>query len=291
MATDDVFVVVLSNEEPVADAGADQDVHAGADGNAAVTLDGTGSTDDGEIATYAWAVDGVSAEGATAEVALPVGVHAITLTVTDNAGLTATDEVTITVIQSGLPVAVAGEDILAPDADGNGSEAVALDGSASSDPEGEALTYEWQTGDLTQSGAIVTFDLPVGEHVVTLTVRDPSGNSGTDDVKVSVVATLPPTADAGSDASVSDANGDGTEVVALDASGASDPDGTIVSYQWSSGGVVLAEGAIVEVTLPVGEHAILLTVTDNGGAADSDEVAVRCWQRALPWPTPDPTRK
>ncbi len=69
-----------------------------------------------------------------------------------------------------------------------------------------------------------------------------------------------------------DASGD--EAVILDGSGSSDPDGTIVSYEWREGGTLIATGPTPTVTLGVGTHTVDLTVTDNGGAAASDAVVV-----------------
>lgn len=85
------------NDAPEANAGADQAVTA-TGVTTAVTLNGTASSDiDGDTLTYAWTGAGISASGATPTVNLPLGVHIITLTVTDPAGATSTDTVHITV--------------------------------------------------------------------------------------------------------------------------------------------------------------------------------------------------
>jgi hypothetical protein len=87
------------NAAPVANAGSDQTLTAGAGNTASVTLNGAASTDpDGTIASYVWRSGNVQvATGATPTISLAAGVHVLTLTVTDNAGATATDGVTITV--------------------------------------------------------------------------------------------------------------------------------------------------------------------------------------------------
>ncbi len=66
----------------------------------------------------------------------------------------------------------------------------------------------------------------------------------------------------------------GTESVALNGAGSSDPDGTITSYDWSEDGSPLATGATPTVTLTVGTHTITLTVTDNDGVTATDQVVV-----------------
>ncbi|MEQ8673710.1 MAG: PKD domain-containing protein [Aggregatilineales bacterium] len=67
-----------------------------------IILDGSASTDsDGTIVSYVWTENGVEiATGATPTVELAVGTHTITLTVTDNYGLTGSDTVEI-VVNSG----------------------------------------------------------------------------------------------------------------------------------------------------------------------------------------------
>ncbi|GGG57060.1 hypothetical protein GCM10011414_28630 [Croceivirga lutea] len=62
--------------------------------------------------------------------------------------------------------------------------------------------------------------------------------------------------------------------VQLDGSASSDPDGTIVSYEWSENGAVLAMGEMPSVILDEGIHTIMLTVTDDEGAIATDEVII-----------------
>jgi hypothetical protein len=92
----DYFMEPVLDVVPTANAGPDQTVTA-ADGiSAQVTLDGSGST--GDIVSYVWTIDDVEiATGVNPSVALEVGVHVITLTVTDDGGATDSDQVTITV--------------------------------------------------------------------------------------------------------------------------------------------------------------------------------------------------
>ncbi len=89
---------------PVADAGADQTITAPTPDGTTATLDGTGSTDaDGTIVSYAWSENGTPlGSGATPQVDLSVGMHVITLTVTDNDGLTDTDTVVVDVALQGV---------------------------------------------------------------------------------------------------------------------------------------------------------------------------------------------
>jgi subtilisin len=96
----DEAALPAGNQPPVADAGLDQEVSdAGSDGVEAITLDGSGSYDpDGSIVSYVWKEGTdllIVAESFTNNFAL--GTHTVTLTVTDNEGASASDDVIVTV--------------------------------------------------------------------------------------------------------------------------------------------------------------------------------------------------
>ena len=67
-----------------------------------------------------------------------------------------------------------------------------LDGSASSDPDGDALTYAWSNGATT---ATTQASLGLGAHTFTLTVDDGNGGSDSDDVTVTIEDNTGPTLD------------------------------------------------------------------------------------------------
>ena len=85
---------------------------------------------------------------------------------------------------------------------------------------------------------------------------------------------IPPTADAGSDQVITDADNNGYERINLDGSGSDDEDGSIVSYVWTENGQPLAAGVNPTVTLTIGQHVITLTVTDNDQLQGSATVTV-----------------
>jgi len=87
-------------------------------------------------------------------------------------------------------------------------------------------------------------------------------------------ANITPKADAGADQAVVDSDGDGVENVALNGSGSSDSDGSIVSYEWYEGATLLATGVSPTAALALGNHTVTLTVTDNEGATASDSVQI-----------------
>jgi PKD repeat protein len=109
-ATDWVNVAVrrrdAQNLPPTANAGPDQSIpDVDEDGKASVTLDGSASRDsDGTIVRYKWTEgDTVLAESSNpvSVVTLARGTHTVTLTVTDNGGLTGTDGCDVFVTQPG----------------------------------------------------------------------------------------------------------------------------------------------------------------------------------------------
>ena len=284
------------NRPPAADAGRDQSVASGA----AVTLSGSGSDPDGDALSYVWRQtdDGPTvtlngASSATATFTAPTVSARTTLefqlTVTDNAGATASDTVDVTVSPPAAnrpPAAYAGRDQSVAS-----GAAVTLNGSGS-DPDGDALSYAWrQTDDgptVTLNGpssATATFTAPTVSARTTLefqlTVTDNAGATASDTVDVTVsppAANLPPVASAGANQSV--ASG---AAVTLNGSG-SDPDGDALSYAWrqtDDGPTVTLNGAssaTATFTAPtVSARTTLefqLTVTDNVGATGADEATV-----------------
>ena len=165
------------------------------------------------------------------------------------------------------------------------NQVVTLDGSGSSDPDGTIESYEWSQ----LSGASVilssndqlttTFTSPneEGELVFKLTVFDNDFSSDVDTVVITIINTnVIPIANAGVDQLVNN-----NELVTLDGSGSSDPDGTIEFYEWSqlSGtGVVLssADQPTTTFTSP-SENDILvfiLSIEDELGGVDSDTISI-----------------
>lgn len=112
--------VSATNQSPVADAGADINVtDADLTYDEEVTLDGSLSADpDGSITNYEWSEDVTvlaSGPSPTAGVTLPVGVHEVTLTVTDNGAAIDTDTVTVTIDPRGCGTIDFNRDEIFPD--------------------------------------------------------------------------------------------------------------------------------------------------------------------------------
>ena len=84
-----------------------------------------------------------------------------------------------------------------------------------------------------------------------------------------------------------DANSDGSEIVTYNGSASSDPDGTIVNWDWrvtSHGGTPLGNTSSFSVRQSLATYTVSLTVTDNRGATATDSVVVTV--KSTPAPPP-----
>lgn len=184
--------MVEDNQIPVARAGADTTLYAGSDSTATVTLDASASEDaDGEIVMYSWSQEAEPvADTAAITPVLPVGTHTFLLTVEDERGATAMDTVVVTVIEEEVtvpepPTANAGLDTtIFAEAD---SILVTLDGSVSTDPDGELTAYTWMiANDTIAEGMQPQVNLPVGIHEIVLEVMDDQGLTDTSRVVITI---------------------------------------------------------------------------------------------------------
>lgn len=294
IATDTVVITVeaaATNTPPTANAGPDQTlIDTDNTGVELFTLDASGSSDpEGPISSYAWFEDGAQiAAGVAPDVPLTVGIHTITLTVTDGDGASASDTVVLTVdppdpVTNQPPIANAGPDLNLADPDGDGVASAMVDGTGSSDVEGPIASYEWRlNGVLVGTSALQGIPFPIGVNTLELTVRDSDDATGTDTAIVTVAANEAPVAAAGPDQTVEDADDDGSAVVSVTAAGSSDADGLVSVWSWREGANVLATTETANLTLPVGQHTIELTITDNGGATAVDTLAITVEPAAPP---------
>ena len=147
-----------------------------------------------------------------------------------------------------------------------------------------AAALIWSRGDVTSNTQVVDLLLnnadPSGVSSVRLDSWTAHGGLNLHDALSDGLATGKPVANAGPDQTVTDADGDGSEVVSLDG-GASHDDGSIVAYEWREGTTPLGSEALIAVALPVGTHTLTLTVTDNDGRTATDAVAITVQPRSL----------
>lgn len=176
---------------PLADAGKDQFIRDdNGDGIVFVTLDGSGSVGD-DITSYVWVRNNIEISSKIKDtVAFVTGVVEVTLTITDNYGITTVDKVLITVNPASSninPKADAGIDLAVTDKDMSGKESVTLNGSASSDKDGTIVEYLWKEESITvATGKTPTVDLDVGIHKIELIVTDNEGGTDRDTVVIDI---------------------------------------------------------------------------------------------------------
>ena len=261
----DYVVITVQPLPPVANAGNDITVIS-----APVTLDGSLSYGiDGSIEKYEWILDNiVIAKGIIVTHTFPVGIHTVTLNVTDSNGETASDDITITVISS-PPVACVGNDVVVK----NG-ESVTLSGECSKDNT-KIVSYKWKDvlgNVLSESVNYTTAELPIGRNEIILEVEDEIGEIGKDKVIV-YVNPDPPIANAGEDVTISLG-----QSVTLDGSFSYDEVGKVVAWKWTDmdGNVLSYDKKLVldSMKFGIGIHEITLIVTDDTGEIGKDNVIV-----------------
>jgi uncharacterized protein YhjY with autotransporter beta-barrel domain len=188
------------------------------------------------------------------------------------------------------PTANAGGDRLVNDTDRAAGENVLLNGSASTDPDGTIVSYEWLRVNGEDSESLGTsmsptlqVRLPDGENVIQLVVTDNSQSSAADTVIITVgapVSSSGPSANAGADRVIADTDAEDGEDVVLDGSQSVDPDGTIVDYAWSrvngenTESLGSGQSPTLQTRLPDGQNVIQLVVTDDSGNTASDTVLI-----------------
>jgi parallel beta-helix repeat protein len=303
IATDDISVFVNtslapspSNQAPIANAG--NDIRITLPTNR-VTLNGSGTDADGSVTSYAWSkVSGPSGgniqtnnAASTNITGLSEGIYIYRLTVTDNAGAQATDDVQVIVT---IAPPVAGNQ--APTANAGSNQSITLPennitlSGSGNDTDGSITAFAWTKiagpagGNIqspTAANTVLT-GLTEGTYTFRLTVTDNAGATATDDVQVIVnaapiVPNRSPIANAGHDFSITlPANS-----VTLNGTASSDPDGNITTYGWrkiqgpagsSFSSTNIASPAVNGLTR--GQYEFELIVTDNRGASSTDRVLV-----------------
>ena len=296
----DIASLVWTFLNPVANAGPNQTTQVGK----TVTLDGSGSSNPSGVGTltYKWvftsrpsassaALSGSSGVLTSFVVDVP-GTYVVTLTVSNGAAADSTT-VTISTVNS-PPVANAG-----PNQTVAVGALVTLNGSGSSDVDGDPLTYFWSliaepagsSAELSSArNPSPTFVADkAGSYVAQLVVNDGTVNSAPATVRITT-ANTPPVANAGPNQTVTV----GT-LVQLNGSGSTDVDGDPLTFRWSFNSVPSGSTASLSSVSAVnptftadraGTYVAQLIVND--GTVDSQPSTVTVTTSALQAPVANP---
>ncbi len=226
-----------------------------------ISFTDTSTDPDGAIVSYEWHFG----DGTTSYDSNPVhrypdnGTYQVTLTVRDDDNATATASRIITVTN----VAPSANFTYDPEAPSD-IDVVAFDASNSTDPDGSIETWHWAFGD----GDTSTSQKPRhtfpddGVYTVNLTVWDDDGASNTTSQTVKVY-NVPPQPRIG----YRPAEPTTLDTIVMEAGDSTDPDGSIVSYEWRFGDGNTSTGRTVMHSYDSdGFYTVTLNVTDDDGA-------------------------
>ena len=286
----DTLLITTGNTTPTVTGPGDAAVTSGVP----VPLSATASDPDGGAITYLWSLlakptgsaSVISSPSAAAPTFTPDedGVYVVQLLVRDNRKLYAVDAAVFRVggAANEPPLADAGSpQTVVPGA------LVALDGSGSSDPESQPLTYAWSFVSK-PAGSVAAFSSPTasnptftadlgGTYVARLIVNDGSQDSAPSEV--TITADAPPTANAGPDQIGVDLG------VAVNLTGAAstDPESQPLTYAWSftskpagSTATLASPTSVTPSFIPdvAGIYVVQLIVDDGLSASPVDTVSI-----------------
>ncbi len=281
----------MGNAAPVANAGPNQILTVGS----TVTLNASASTDaNSDALTYAWVLSAKPAGSASALsdatsvkptfIADATGIYVATLVVNDGKTNSAASTVIIDVAIGNIaPVANAGSNQIL-----TVGSTVALNASASTDANSDALTYAWVLSAKPAGSASALIGATsvnptfvadtVGIYVATLVVNDGKTNSAASTITINVVVgNAAPVANAGSAQNVAIGS------VTLDGSASADADGDPLTYAWTlvsrpaGSAAVLASATSVRPTFTAdlaGSYVASLVVRDGKVSSTTSQVVV-----------------
>ena len=281
--SDEVYVTANAiNHAPTAEAGVDKDVQFGT----RVNLDGRSSSDpDGNPLSYSWAqVSGPQATLYNAQSAQPyfdatlTGTLMFELIVNDGKVNSTPDTVTIRVLKANnAPIADAGTNMKV-----KVGTMVTLDASASTDPDGDILTYRWEqvsgaTVELTGFNTMNPSFTPTVTGVLEFKVIVSDGQASAEDSVQITVDSINhvPVAEAGNGIIATIG-----QKVTLDGCGSYDADGDSLSFIWSQ-----VDGPRVSLSAPnsvnpsfvsteIGTYIFELKVYDGKDTSIADTVTI-----------------
>ncbi len=238
-----------------------------------ITIDGFVCNDiDGNLATCS--VDNGTLSGNSVTFTPVAGVNVITLTATDDCGLTAQCQTTVTVALNSAPTATCPGDqnLFVCNLD-----PITIDGFVCNDIDGNLAVCSVDNGTL--SGTSVTFTPVAGVNTITLTATDDCGQTAQCQTTVTVTLNSAPTATCPGDQNLFVCD---LDPITIDGFLCNDVDGNLTTCAVDNGTLA---GNSVTFTPVMGQNAITLTATDACGETASCTVTITIGQNSQPTAT------
>ncbi|MFC2174562.1 PKD domain-containing protein [archaeon] len=295
---------IKKGNPPVADASVDQMVPF----NTIVSFDGSNSTDEIGITSYSWAIVGGATIGTGVTQSnnfTTPGLYTVQLTVTDVGGLTGSDNMTVAVYNgtAATPDVAVNDDGFTVTGSPSGTTPTTLNlkvynlANATADNFTVRMNYTsvnyTETNITLAANSFTTVSLQLMLPVDNITLHgiadfydDVTESNESNNLAVMTLTTTDfndaPTAVISASATSVNTN----QAIAFGASGSTDGDGTITSYQWDFGDSSTASGITASHSYPLaGTYVVTLTVTDDDSATDTDTVTISVSVPSGPGPT------
>ena len=289
-AKDSISVTVLDDQDPIVTVGTNITANTGDDGGTdctvALTVPDVTTTDNCSVSGLSWELKGVTTGSGSDQVGLQtynLGLTWVVYTVTDPAGNTAKDSISVTVLDDQDPIVTVGTNITANTGDDGGTDCtVALtvpDVTTTDNCSVSGLSWELKgvtTGSGSDQVGLQTYNL--GLTWVVYTVTDPAGNTAKDSISVTVLDDQDPIVTVGTNITANTGDDGGTDcTVALTVPDVTTTDNCSVSgLSWELKGVTTGSGSdqVGLQTYNLGLTWVVYTVTDPAGNTAKDSISV-----------------
>ncbi len=284
----------IANMAPAVNAGANQTATVGSPFTLSASFSDPGVNDAPWAYTIDWGDGSAQTTGSTTSQGSPItATHTYTAAGTNTVGVTVTDKdgeagsgqltVTVTTVANRAPTAVTGGPY-----SGVEGTALSFDGSGSSDPDGDALTYAWTFGDgSTGTGVRPTHAYADNRsYTVTLTVTDAKGAASSPSSTTATIANVAPAVNAGANQTAT-VGSPFTLSASFSDPGVNDAPWAY-AIDWGDGsaqttGSTTSQGSPITAThtyTAAGTNTVRVTVTDKDGGAGSGQLTVTVTQPA-----------
>jgi PKD repeat protein len=228
----------------------------------------SGANSTGVISTWYWEFgDGTSSTSSATNHSYSIpGTYNATLRIEDGSGARSLATTTITALPSPTPPKPPVAVLSSSTAAGNAPLPVTFDGASSTTPNPPIIKYNWKFGDGSEATGVKASHAysTAGTYHAKLTVTDSLGLTDEVDTPIIVLGTVTPNEKPTAIITTDSTEGNAPLIVSFDGSLSSDPDGTIVSYDWNFGDGTTGTGQkVLHTYTNAAMYTMSLQVTDN----------------------------